>query len=62
MANKKEKFISFLSPVYTFWAFYLFYSEKAVSLPLQKSCNIKYVMAYKTKQQAISESFHLSRV
>ena len=24
-----EKFISFLSPVYTFWAFCLFYSEKS---------------------------------
>jgi hypothetical protein len=24
-----EKFISFLSPVYTFWAFYLFYSGKS---------------------------------
>ena len=49
-----EKFISFLSPAYTFWAFYLFYSEKAVSLPLQKSCNIKNVMAYETRQQEIS--------
>ena len=36
--------------------------EIVVPLSLQKSCNIKHVMAYDTKLQEISESFRLSRL